>query len=136
MSKLDYETVRARTAGLTRALDGILVNAADHGFTGTDFTNHRGTQTRHGGLEDARPVSLDALPPPEAAELLGRLAGRTAGATFVAAVSAFMIRVPSRVSKTTPVDGLPRAVTARRCGPSTRSWVRRCQDWLVTKYSA
>ena len=63
MSKLDYETVRARRAGLTRALDGILVNAADHGFTGTDFTNHRGTQTRHGRLEDARPVSLDALPP-------------------------------------------------------------------------
>jgi hypothetical protein len=34
MSKLDYETVRARRAGLTRALDGFLVNAADHGFTG------------------------------------------------------------------------------------------------------
>ena len=60
MSKLDYETVRARRAGLTRALDGILVNAADPGFTGTDFNNHRGTQTVTEGTDAI--VRLATLP--------------------------------------------------------------------------
>jgi NAD(P)-dependent dehydrogenase (short-subunit alcohol dehydrogenase family) len=33
------------TVQYARALDGILVNAADPGYTGTDFNDHRGTQT-------------------------------------------------------------------------------------------
>ena len=33
------------TVQYARALDGIQVNAADPGFTGTDFNNNRGTQT-------------------------------------------------------------------------------------------
>ena len=33
------------TVQYARALQGILVNAADPGFTSTDFNNHRGTQT-------------------------------------------------------------------------------------------
>ena len=44
-----YPATKAALTMLTvqyaRALDGILVNAADPGFTGTDFNNHRGTQT-------------------------------------------------------------------------------------------
>jgi len=38
-----------------RALDGILVNAADPGFTGTDFNNNRGTQTVTGHGRDRVP---------------------------------------------------------------------------------
>ena len=47
------------TVQYARALDGILVNAADPGFTGTDFNNHRGTQTLTEGTrpaEYARPA--------------------------------------------------------------------------------
>ena len=44
-----YPATKAALTMLTvqyaRALDGILVNAADSGFTGTDFNNNRGTQT-------------------------------------------------------------------------------------------
>jgi NAD(P)-dependent dehydrogenase (short-subunit alcohol dehydrogenase family) len=44
-----YPATKAALTMLTvqyaRALGGILVNAADPGFTGTDFNNHRGTQT-------------------------------------------------------------------------------------------
>jgi len=45
-----YRSIRPTKAALTmltvqyaRALDGILVNAADPGFTGTDFNDNRGT---------------------------------------------------------------------------------------------
>ena len=41
------------TVQYARALDGILVNAADPGFTGTDFNNHRGTQTLTEGTRPA-----------------------------------------------------------------------------------
>ena len=44
-----------------RALPGILVNAADPGFTGTDFNNHRGTQTVTEGTDAI--VHLATLPP-------------------------------------------------------------------------
>ncbi len=44
-----YPATKAALTMLTvqyaRALDGILVNAADPGFTATDFNNNRGTQT-------------------------------------------------------------------------------------------
>lgn len=44
-----YPATKAALTMLTvqyaRALDGILVNAADPGFTATDLNNHRGTQT-------------------------------------------------------------------------------------------
>jgi NAD(P)-dependent dehydrogenase (short-subunit alcohol dehydrogenase family) len=44
-----YPATKAALTMLTvqyaRALDGILVNAADPGFTATDFNHHRGTQT-------------------------------------------------------------------------------------------
>jgi len=44
-----YPATKAALTMLTvqyaRALDGILVNAADPRFTGTDFNNNRGTQT-------------------------------------------------------------------------------------------
>lgn len=49
------------TAPPRRALDGILVNAADPGFTGTDFNNHRGTQTVTEGTDAI--VHLATLPP-------------------------------------------------------------------------
>jgi NAD(P)-dependent dehydrogenase (short-subunit alcohol dehydrogenase family) len=59
------------TVQYARALDGILVNAADPGFTGTDFNNHRGTQTdrRHG-----RPPGPGARPMPGRPVTAGRLA--------------------------------------------------------------
>ncbi len=49
------------TVQYARALDGILVNAADPGFTGTDFNNHRGTQTVAEGTDAI--VRLATLPP-------------------------------------------------------------------------
>jgi NAD(P)-dependent dehydrogenase (short-subunit alcohol dehydrogenase family) len=49
------------TVQYARALDGILVNAADPGFTGTDFNQHRGTQTVTEGTDAI--VRLATLPP-------------------------------------------------------------------------
>ena len=60
-----YPATKAALTMLTvqyaRALDGILVNAADPGFTGTDFNNHRGTQTVTEGTDAI--VRLATLPP-------------------------------------------------------------------------
>ena len=60
-----YPATKAALTMLTvqyaRALDGILVNAADPGFTGTDFNNHRGTQTVTEGTDAI--VHLATLPP-------------------------------------------------------------------------
>jgi NAD(P)-dependent dehydrogenase (short-subunit alcohol dehydrogenase family) len=60
-----YPATKAALTMLTvqyaRALDGILVNAADPGFTGTDFNNHRGTQTVAEGTDAI--VHLATLPP-------------------------------------------------------------------------
>lgn len=49
------------TVQYARALDGILVNAADPGFTATDFNSNRGTQTVTEGTEAI--VRLATLPP-------------------------------------------------------------------------
>jgi NAD(P)-dependent dehydrogenase (short-subunit alcohol dehydrogenase family) len=49
------------TVQYARALEGILVNAADPGFTGTDFNNNRGTQTVSEGTDAI--VRLATLPP-------------------------------------------------------------------------
>ena len=49
------------TVQYARALHGILVNAADPGFTSTDFNNHRGTQTVTEGTDAI--VRLATLPP-------------------------------------------------------------------------
>jgi NAD(P)-dependent dehydrogenase (short-subunit alcohol dehydrogenase family) len=60
-----YPATKAALTMLTvqyaRALDGILVNAADPGFTGTDFNDHRGTQTVTEGTDAI--VHLATLPP-------------------------------------------------------------------------
>jgi NAD(P)-dependent dehydrogenase (short-subunit alcohol dehydrogenase family) len=60
-----YPATKAALTMLTvqyaRTLDGILVNAADPGFTGTDFNNHRGTQTVTEGTDVI--VYLATLPP-------------------------------------------------------------------------
>jgi NAD(P)-dependent dehydrogenase (short-subunit alcohol dehydrogenase family) len=60
-----YPATKAALTMLTvqyaRALPGILVNAADPGFTGTDFNNHRGTQTVTEGTDAI--VRLATLPP-------------------------------------------------------------------------
>lgn len=60
-----YPATKAALTMLTvqyaRALDGILVNAADPGFTSTDFNNHRGTQTVTEGTDVI--VRLATLPP-------------------------------------------------------------------------
>jgi NAD(P)-dependent dehydrogenase (short-subunit alcohol dehydrogenase family) len=60
-----YPATKAALTMLTvqyaRALDGILVNAADPGFTGTDFNSHRGTQTVAEGTDAI--VHLATLPP-------------------------------------------------------------------------
>ena len=60
-----YPATKAALTMLTvqyaRALAGILVNAADPGFTGTDFNNHRGTQTVAEGTDAI--VDLATLPP-------------------------------------------------------------------------
>jgi NAD(P)-dependent dehydrogenase (short-subunit alcohol dehydrogenase family) len=60
-----YPATKAALTMLTvqyaRALDGILVNAADPGFTGTDFNHHRGTQTVTEGTDAI--VRLATLPP-------------------------------------------------------------------------
>ena len=59
-----YPATKAALTMLTvqyaRALDGILVNAADPGFTGTDFNNNRGTQTVTEGTDAI--VRLSTLP--------------------------------------------------------------------------
>lgn len=59
-----YPATKAALTMLTvqyaRALDGILVNAADPGFTATDFNNHRGTQTVTEGTDAI--VHLATLP--------------------------------------------------------------------------
>ena len=54
-------TLNMLTVQYARALPGILVNAADPGFTGTDFNNHRGTQTVTEGTDAI--VHLATLPP-------------------------------------------------------------------------
>ena len=60
-----YPATKAALTMLTvqyaRALDGILVNAADPGFTGTDFNSRRGTQTVTEGTDAI--VHLATLPP-------------------------------------------------------------------------
>jgi len=60
-----YPATKAALTMLTvqyaRALHGILVNAADPGFTRTDFNNHRGTQTVAEGADAI--VHLATLPP-------------------------------------------------------------------------
>jgi NAD(P)-dependent dehydrogenase (short-subunit alcohol dehydrogenase family) len=60
-----YPATKAALTMLTvqyaRALPGILVNAADPGFTGTDLNNHRGTQTVTEGTDAI--VHLATLPP-------------------------------------------------------------------------
>lgn len=59
-----YPATKAALTMLTvqyaRALDGILVNAADPGFTGTDFNHNRGTQTVTEGTDAI--VRLATLP--------------------------------------------------------------------------
>jgi NAD(P)-dependent dehydrogenase (short-subunit alcohol dehydrogenase family) len=59
-----YPATKAALTMLTvqyaRALDGILVNAADPGFTGTDFNGNRGTQTVTEGTDAI--VRLATLP--------------------------------------------------------------------------
>jgi NAD(P)-dependent dehydrogenase (short-subunit alcohol dehydrogenase family) len=59
-----YPATKAALTMLTvqyaRALDGILVNAADPGFTGTDFNSNRGTQTVTEGTDAI--VRLATLP--------------------------------------------------------------------------
>jgi NAD(P)-dependent dehydrogenase (short-subunit alcohol dehydrogenase family) len=60
-----YPATKAALTMLTvqyaRALDGILINAADPGFTATDFNNNRGTQTVTEGTDAI--VRLATLPP-------------------------------------------------------------------------
>jgi NAD(P)-dependent dehydrogenase (short-subunit alcohol dehydrogenase family) len=60
-----YPATKAALTMLTvqyaRTLPGILVNAADPGFTGTDFNNNRGTQTVAEGTDAI--VRLATLPP-------------------------------------------------------------------------
>jgi len=59
-----YPATKAALTMLTvqyaRSLDGILVNAADPGYTGTDFNDHRGTQTVAEGTDVI--VRLATLP--------------------------------------------------------------------------
>jgi NAD(P)-dependent dehydrogenase (short-subunit alcohol dehydrogenase family) len=64
----DDSVKKATKAALTmltiqyaRALPGILINAADPGFTGADFNAHRGTQTVTEGTDAI--VRLATLPP-------------------------------------------------------------------------
>jgi NAD(P)-dependent dehydrogenase (short-subunit alcohol dehydrogenase family) len=60
-----YPATKAALTMLTvqyaRSLDGILVNAADPGFTATDFNNNRGTQSVTEGTDAI--VRLATLPP-------------------------------------------------------------------------
>jgi NAD(P)-dependent dehydrogenase (short-subunit alcohol dehydrogenase family) len=60
-----YPATKAALTMLTvqyaRSLNGILINAADPGFTATDFNNNRGTQTVTEGTEAI--VRLATLPP-------------------------------------------------------------------------
>jgi NAD(P)-dependent dehydrogenase (short-subunit alcohol dehydrogenase family) len=60
-----YPATKAALTMLTlqyaRALNGILVNAADPGFTATDFNSHRGTQSVAVGTDAI--VRLATLPP-------------------------------------------------------------------------
>jgi NAD(P)-dependent dehydrogenase (short-subunit alcohol dehydrogenase family) len=59
-----YPATKAALTMLTvqyaRALDGILVNVADPGFTATDFNHNRGTQTMTEGTDVI--VRLATLP--------------------------------------------------------------------------
>ncbi len=59
-----YPATKAALAMLTvqyaRSLKGILVNAADPGFTGTDFNDHRGTQSVTEGTDAI--IHLATLP--------------------------------------------------------------------------
>jgi NAD(P)-dependent dehydrogenase (short-subunit alcohol dehydrogenase family) len=59
-----YPATKAALTMLTvqyaRSLDGILINAADPGFTATDFNNNRGTQTVTEGTDAI--VRLATLP--------------------------------------------------------------------------
>jgi len=59
-----YPATKAALTMLTvhyaRALPGMLVNVADLGFTGTDFNNHRGTQTVTEGTDAI--IRLATLP--------------------------------------------------------------------------
>jgi NAD(P)-dependent dehydrogenase (short-subunit alcohol dehydrogenase family) len=60
---LVYPATKALTMLTTqyaRSLDGILVNAADPGYTGTDFNDHRGAQTVTEGTDAI--VHLATLP--------------------------------------------------------------------------
>jgi NAD(P)-dependent dehydrogenase (short-subunit alcohol dehydrogenase family) len=60
-----YPATKAALTMLTvqyaRSLDGILINAADPGFTATDFNNNRGMQTVTEGTDAI--VRLATLPP-------------------------------------------------------------------------
>jgi NAD(P)-dependent dehydrogenase (short-subunit alcohol dehydrogenase family) len=60
-----YPATKAALTMLTvqyaRSLNGILINAADPGFTATDFNNNRGTQTVPEGTDAI--VRLATLPP-------------------------------------------------------------------------
>jgi NAD(P)-dependent dehydrogenase (short-subunit alcohol dehydrogenase family) len=60
-----YPATKAALTMLTvqyaRSLNGILINAADPGFTATDFNNNRGTQTVTEGTDAI--VHLATLPP-------------------------------------------------------------------------
>jgi NAD(P)-dependent dehydrogenase (short-subunit alcohol dehydrogenase family) len=60
-----YPATKAALTMLTvqyaRSLNGILINAADPGFTATDFNNNRGTQTVTEGTDAI--VRLATLPP-------------------------------------------------------------------------
>lgn len=59
-----YPATKAALTMLTvqyaRALKGILINAADPGYTDTEFNNHRGTQTVTEGTDAI--VHLATLP--------------------------------------------------------------------------
>jgi NAD(P)-dependent dehydrogenase (short-subunit alcohol dehydrogenase family) len=60
-----YPATKAALTMLTvqyaRSINGILINAADTGFTATDFNNNRGTQTVTEGTDAI--VRLATLPP-------------------------------------------------------------------------
>ena len=60
MSRATKAALTMLTVQYARALDGILVNAADPGFTGTDFNHNRGTQTVTEGTDVI--VRLATLP--------------------------------------------------------------------------
>jgi NAD(P)-dependent dehydrogenase (short-subunit alcohol dehydrogenase family) len=65
-----YPATKAALTMLTvqyaRVLDGILINAADPGFTGTDFNNNRGTQTVTEGTDAIVHLARSSSPWPTA----------------------------------------------------------------------